>query len=102
MSADLSPEAYDDLLDRLADGATEQAEGEPDTDAIWAAVGQVVPELTDPVSERILDLADSEPDARLVDVVTEERHSDDEEHRRAEAVTVLVQDVEARLVEEGG
>lgn len=97
MDADLSAEAYDDLVDELATTAAEGSRAEPGSDAIWDAVGSVVPELTEPVCRRVVEVADHEPDAELVDVVTEDRRSDGEERLRAQAVTVLVQDVEARL-----
>lgn len=97
MDAELSAEEYDELLDRLATDARDDADGRPGADAVWDAVGAVVPRMTDPVCERVLELADNEPDDALVEQVTEERESDDAETLRAEALTALVADVEERV-----
>lgn len=107
LDGDLSPEAYDELVDRLAGDTTNrtvEAARESDgdyggalRDAVWESVARVVPHLTEPVSRRVLELADHEPDDELVDAVTEDRSSDDDERLRAEAVTVLVHDVTARI-----
>lgn len=74
---------------------------EPDVgiDALWGAVGDVVPELTDSDCRRVLELADSEPDAALVEEVTSHRDSDGAERLRARALTVLVADLRDRLEE---
>lgn len=90
--------AYDDLLDDLAAAVDDRAGADGDaTDAVWTAVGDVVPQLTEPVCERVLELSDTQPDEALVDHVTSERASDDAERLRAEAVTALVGDLETRL-----
>jgi len=110
LDGDLRPEAYAELVDRLAgeaaDRTVDDARERGDDDyvealrnAVWDTVGRIVPELTEPVCRRVLELADHEPDEALVDAVTEERHSDEAERLRAEAVTVLVHDVTARIAE---
>lgn len=88
---------YDDLVDRLADEAADDLPDRSRSDAVWEAVGDVVPRMTDAVCERVLALADSEPDAGLVEEVTKERGSDDAERLRARALTALVGDVQTRL-----
>lgn len=96
--ADLdSPEQYDALIENLAMDARERADGPPTNDDCWESVSAFVPELSGPVCERVLELSDSDPDEELVERVTDARGSNDAEYRRAEAVTVLLQDVEARL-----
>jgi|GEM_PF-1993020 len=97
LDASLGADEYDDLVDALAErAATAPADRSP-ADGAWDAATEVVPSLTEPVCERILAHADSDPDAVLVAQVTEERGSDDAERRRAEALTALVGDVVARL-----
>lgn len=93
MDADLDAEEYDALLERLAADAPD---AEP-ADAAWDAVGDVVPEMTGPVCERVLELSDHGADEALVDEVTSLRASDDAEQLRARAVTALVADLQARL-----
>lgn len=88
---------YDDLVDRLAAAAADDLPDRSRSDAVWDAVGDVVPRMTDTLCERVLVLADSEPDAGLVAEVTSERGSDDAEQLRARALTALVGDVETRL-----
>ncbi|SNZ15982.1 hypothetical protein SAMN06269185_2666 [Natronoarchaeum philippinense] len=90
-------EQYEALIDDLAADARERSPGEPTTDDCWDSVAAFVPELSGPVCARVLELSDSDPDAELVEHVTDARDSDAAEHQRAEAVTVLLQDVELRL-----
>jgi len=92
-----SPEQYDTLIDNLAMDARERADGPPTNDDCWESVSAYVPELSGPVCERVLELSDSDPDEELVEHVTDARGSNDDEYRRAQAVTVLLQDVEAQL-----
>jgi len=92
-----SRERYDALIDDLAIDARERADGAPTNDDCWDSVSAFVPELSGPVCERVLELSDSDPDEELVEHVTDARGSNDAEYRRAEAVTVLLQDVEARF-----
>lgn len=107
LDGDLSQDAYDDLVDRLAgDAANRTVEGARETDgdyvgalrdAVWESVARAVPSLTEPVCRRVLELGANDPDEELVDAVADERRSDDDERLRAQAVTVLVQDVTARI-----
>jgi hypothetical protein len=97
LDADLDPEAYDSLVGDLAAEAAEALPEQSRPDAVWDAVGAVVPRMTDSVCERVLELAENEPDDALVAQVTEERESDDAETLRAEALTALVADVEERV-----
>lgn len=93
----LDADEYDAALDRLA---AEAADGVPDgtsTDAVWDAVGHVVPQLTAPTCRRVLELAESDPDEALVETVATERASDDAERLRARAVSAIVEDVTARV-----
>ena len=90
-------EQYDALIDHLAADARERTDGAPTQDDCWDSVSAFVPELTAPVCDRVLELSDREPLADLVEHVTDARGSDEAEYRRAEAVTVLLQDVEASL-----
>jgi hypothetical protein len=92
-----SPERYDALIDDLAEDARERAAGTPTQDDCWDSVSAFVPELTGGVCERVLELSDSDPLDELVEHVAETRKSDAAEYRRAEAVTVLLQDVEAAI-----
>lgn len=101
LHGDIDADEYDDLVADLADEAALELPGRSRSDAVWDAVGGVVPQLSDAICERVLDLADSEPDDALVEEVTSERDSDDAEQRRAQALTALVGDVEARLAAEG-
>lgn len=94
---ELDAAAYDELVDALGAEAAEALPDRARSDAVWDAVGAVVPRLTADVCERILTLADSEPRDELVEQVTSERDSDDGETLRAEALTALVGDVEVRL-----
>ncbi|AGN00509.1 hypothetical protein L593_02790 [Salinarchaeum sp. Harcht-Bsk1] len=102
LAGDLDAEQYDDLVADLAAQATTELPDRSRADAVWDTVGTVVPQLTDPVCNRVLDLADSEPRDALVEQVTSERGSDDAERLRAEALTALVGDVEARVVADTG
>jgi hypothetical protein len=95
--ADLDAEAYDALGAELAAEAAAELPERSRPDAVWDAVGAVVPRMTDAVCERVLELAEHEPDDALVEQVTEERESDDAETLRAEALTALVADVEERV-----
>lgn len=95
-----SREDYRALVRHLADearagGVAESAAARED--AVWDAVGDVVPGLTAEVCESVLAHADREPDAGLVDEVTSARDSGDDERLRARAVTVLVADVRSAL-----
>lgn len=92
-----SHEQYDSLVDRLADLAVDRADDRPQQDDLWEAVSDFVPEMTAPVCDRVLSLSTSEPMVELVEEVTQVRDSDAAEYRRAEAVTVLLQDVQARV-----
>ncbi|GAB3682670.1 hypothetical protein GCM10028857_08960 [Salinarchaeum chitinilyticum] len=96
---ELDADAYDELVESLATDAAAELPMRNRSDAVWDTVGAVVPQMTDAVCERVLALADSEPRAELVEQVTAERGSDDAETLRAEALTALVADVEARLAE---
>jgi len=99
LDGDLDPESYDELVADLAADAATELPDRSRTDAVWDTVGAVVPKLSDPVCRRVLELADSEPNDALVEQVTSERGSDDAERLRAEALTALVADVEARVIE---
>lgn len=94
---ELEAEEYDELVETLADEAAAELPMRNRSDAVWDTVGAVVPQLTDAVCERVLELADSEPRAELVEQVTAERDSGDAETLRAEALTALVGDVETRV-----
>lgn len=112
---DLDADGYDGLLDRLAadaagrvgerrpdergasDGDERGEDADPVVDAVWGAVGDVVPELTDHACRRVLEHADHEPDAALVEEVATHRGSDDAERLRARALTALVADVQDRV-----
>jgi hypothetical protein len=100
LDGELDADAYDELVDDLAAEAAGEIPGRSRSDAVWDAVGAVVPQMTDDVCERVLTLADSEPRDALVEQVTSERDSDDAETLRAEALTALVGDVEARIAED--
>lgn len=97
LDADLDAEAYDTLVGDLAAEAAKELPDQSRADAVWDAVGAVVPRMSDPVCERVLELAENEPDDALVEQVTDERDSDDAETLRAEALTALVADVEERV-----
>lgn len=101
MDADLDAETYDALLADLAADVRDRPEEERG-DAIWDAVGDLVPKMTAPVCARVLDLAEHEPDDTLVAEVMATRASDQDERRRAEAVTALVADLEARTADSEG
>ena len=90
-------EQYDALIDDLAADARERAGSAPTQDDCWDSVSAFVPQLTAPVCDRVLELSEREPLADLVEHVTDARGSDEAEYRRAQAVTVLLQDVEASL-----
>lgn len=92
---------YDALVDEIAANAEDQATP-PTNEDVWASVSDVVPKLTGAVCDRVLDLSTRVPDDELVDEVTAARDSTAAETKRAEAVTVLVQDVETRLRERSG
>lgn len=92
-----SREQYDALIGDLSEDARQRAAGHPTNEDCWDSISAFVPELTGPVCDRVLELSDSEPIDELVEHVTEARDSSTEEYRRAEAVTVLLQDVEGRL-----
>ncbi|NHN46083.1 hypothetical protein G9464_00530 [Halostella sp. JP-L12] len=102
----MGPEEYASLVGRLADevlAALRGAEG-PDEqeDALWSAVGGFVPEMEREVCEDVLAHADATPMADLVEEVAAVRDSDDDERVRAEAFTVLLQDVNARVAARDG
>lgn len=97
IDATLDAAGYDALLDSLADDVTERSGTGDRSDAIWDAVGTVVPQLAPPACERLLEHADHEPDDGLVDEVTAFRGSDSDERQRARAVTALVEDLQTRL-----
>lgn len=99
LHAELDADEYDELVETLANEAATELPMRNRSDAVWDTVGEVVPQLTDAVCERVLELADSEPRAELVEQVTAERGSGDAETLRAEALTALVGDVDARVVE---
>ncbi|QSG01587.1 hypothetical protein [Natranaeroarchaeum sulfidigenes] len=90
--------AYDALIDDLVADARARAEP-PENEDVWASVSDRVPELTGDVCDRILTLSTTAPDAELVEEVTAARDSTEAERKRAQALTVLVQDVETRLDE---
>lgn len=100
LDGNLDAETYDELVADLAADAAAELSDRSRSDAVWDAVGAVVPRMTDPVCERVLELADNEPDDALVQQVTAERESDDAEALRAEALTALVADVDDRVVAE--
>lgn len=95
MDEDLDAAQYDAVLERLVASLADEAGGPGD--AVWDVAGEVVPELTEPVCRRILEHADADPDAALVEEVTSHRGSDDAELLRARALTVLVADLRARV-----
>lgn len=64
---------------------------------LWDAVGIVVPQLTRPLCEAILEHSDCTPLSAVVEKATTDRGSDEDEIRRAEAVTVLLQEATERL-----
>lgn len=102
MTAEFTREEYDALRAELATTAAERidAGGEPEA-VLWDVVGDVVPRLTQQVCDAILDHSEHDPLDGLVDEVATARDSDDDERRRAEAITVLLQDVDRRLVNDG-
>lgn len=93
----LDADEYDELVGALAEEAAAALPDRSRSDVVWDAVGAVVPQMTDRVCERVLDLAGGEPDDALVEQVTAERGSDEAETLRAEALTALVADVEERV-----
>lgn len=97
MNAGIEPDEYDAELDRLASEVYER-DGDP-ADVVWDVVAEVVPDLTTPLCDRLVDLSEHEPDEALVEQVAVHRDSDEDERRRAQAVTVLVADVQARVAE---
>ncbi|WP_248515872.1 hypothetical protein [Salinarchaeum laminariae] len=101
LHGELDAEEYDELVGALATEAADELPMQNRSDAVWDTVGALVPQMTDAVCERVLELADSDPQDALVEQVTDERDSDDAETVRAEALTALVGDVEARLAETG-
>ncbi|WP_323191375.1 hypothetical protein [Halostella sp. PRR32] len=101
---------YDALVDRLADRVIgslrdedgRRIDGADDDDALWSAVGAFVPEMEADVCEAVLDNAAAEPLDDLVEEVAAMRESDENEQLRAEAFTVLLQDVNARVAARDG
>lgn len=98
----LDADAFDDLRTDLAAVAAERIdEDTPAEEALWEAVGGVVPELTRPVSDSIVEHSAFSPIEPLVEEVVTQRESDDDERRRAEAITVLLCELDDRLAEDG-
>jgi hypothetical protein len=102
----MTPDEYAALVDGLADDVADALAG-PDghddrQDALWAAVGAFVPEMERSVCEDVLAHADATPMEDLVTEVAAMRDSGDDERTRAEAFTVLLQDVNARVAATGG
>jgi hypothetical protein len=100
---------YDALVERLADdvvAAVHDDDGRridgADDDALWSAVGTFVPEMEVDVCEAVLGHAAADPLDDLVDEVVAMRDSDENEQLRAEAFTVLLQDVNARVAARDG
>ena len=102
----MNGDEYAALVSRLTDDALAAlagAEGPDDQeDALWSAVGGFVPEMEREVCEAVLDHADATPMDDLVEEVAAMRDSDDAERVRAEAFTVLLQDVNARVAARDG
>jgi len=100
---------YDALVERLADDVVaalhddgRRIDGADDDDALWSAVGSFVPEMEEDVCEAVLDHAAADPLDDLVGKVSAMRDSDENERLRAEAFTVLLQDVNARVAARDG
>lgn len=86
------------VCDQVVEEALELWEEDCNPEAVlWDAVGAVVPQLTRPLCEAILDHSSCTPLAAVVDQATTDRNSDEDEIRRAEAVTVLLQEATRRL-----
>lgn len=101
---------YDALVERLADDVVaalhdddgRRIDGADDDDALWSAVGAFVPKMEVDVCEEVLGHAAADPLDDLVDEVAAMRDSDENEQLRAEAFTVLLQDVNARVAARDG
>jgi hypothetical protein len=95
---------YDALVERLADDvvAALHDDDADDDDALWSAVGSFVPRMEADVCEAVLDHAAADPLDDLVGEVSAMRDSDENERLRAEAFTVLLQDVNARVAARDG
>lgn len=102
MSDELSREEYDELRTELSTAAIDRIDAGADPEeALWEIVGGVVPQLTRPVCDAIVDYSEHAPLDALVEQVTAQRESSEDEHRRAEAITVLLQEVDEVVAEEG-
>lgn len=100
MTDALPREEFEALCDRLADDVVDRLDGGADPeDALWDAVSAAVPRLTRPVCDAILDRSARDPIAPLVAQVTADRGSDEDERRRAQAITVLLQEVDRRVAD---
>lgn len=102
MSDALAREEYDAMCTDLTEAATDRIdEGDDPEEVLWDVVGDAVPRLTRPVSEAILDYSEYAPLDPLVEQVTADRDSDEAERRRAEAITVLLQEIDAAARADG-
>lgn len=98
MTDALTATEFEQLRADLLDVATTRIDDEtPAEEALWEAVGGVVPELTRPVSDAIIDHSAFDPIGPLVEEVVSQRDSDGDERRRAEAITVLLQEIDTKL-----
>lgn len=104
----MNADEYEALVERLAGDVVatlceDGLSGEPDGEEIlWSAVGSFVPRMEATVCESILSLGGSDPLDDLVEEVVAVRDSDGDERLRAEAFTVLLQDVDGRVAARGG
>lgn len=102
MTDELSREEYEDLRAKLTTAAIDRIDaGDDPEEALWEIVGGVVPQLTRPVCDAIIDYSEHVPLDALVDQVTAHRESSEDEHRRAEAITVLLQEVDEAVTDDG-
>ena len=88
----------DIICEQVVEGATERwEEDSTPEDVLWDAVGEVVPQLTRPFCDAILEHSTFTPLTPIVERATSDRGSDEDEIKRAEAVTVLLQEATERL-----
>lgn len=86
------------ICDQVVEEALELWETDCNPEAVlWDAVGDVVPQLTRPVCDAVIEHSSHTPLQPVVEKATSDRNSDEDEIRRAEAVTVLLQEATERL-----
>jgi hypothetical protein len=98
MTAEFDGTDVEIICEQVVEEALDLWEADCNPEAVlWDAVGTVVPQLTRPVSEAVLEYSSFAPLDPVVEKATTDRNSDEEEIRRAEAVTVLLQEATERL-----